>query len=583
MSDKNGQKNGCDFCDFIEACWDAFAALELKEKSGFYWNYIYSYAKMYCDFWSPPNDEAVKNIFQNSNKTGKDDPVTKFFEKYFRQKVNGVASVGQVYLTHDIYSEMNNNLTKILDDINKNKYVDAFNKIDAARKKGEVNTGKKLNFPYAHLNRIFANAHPDRYCNISSNSKLVALYKYLKKEKIFSDDLSKAKFDSEQWAENSKDLHKKVFDCLEKIDPLKKISEIYKKNLKAANEKIKKFQWPSCEKLNDEIKEHIIINVFIWFLVEFLTNDSTDKLNTKQVVYYGSPGTGKTFLAKKRAKYKVAKFFIEKECKFYKDGLDNHIETVQFHPSYTYEDFIEGIKPEIYKNSIIYTLKNGKFKDFCKEAAIKELEWAKKNNQASTDQKAEPFIFIIDEINRADLSRVFGELMFCLEYRGTEGQIQTQYHGMKSTSGVFQNGFYIPENVYIIGTMNVIDRSVEAFDFALRRRFGWERFDPDMEPLEYLLVSRGSNDKDMSDLKKRIEDLNKKIEKDSLLGKDYQIGQSYFMKIADYLEDTKKMENAKNQLWENHLSPLLEEYLRGMGSDNRLKQYKEIFIPSQSK
>lgn len=185
-----------------------------------------------------------------------------------------------------------------------------------------------------------------------------------------------------------------------------------------------------------------------------------------QIILTGAPGTGKTRLAKK-----IAEEFCQEQTKKY--------ELVQFHPSYDYTDFVEGIRPVEYKDQdgiekVEFRKVDGIFKKFCRKVADDDQDG--KSN--------EKYFFIIDEINRADLSKVFGELMYCLETdkRGSENRIQTQYANLHTynpeegdyySEDIFEKGFYIPKNVIIIGTMNDIDRSVESMDFALRRRFVW--------------------------------------------------------------------------------------------------------------
>lgn len=221
----------------------------------------------------------------------------------------------------------------------------------------------------------------------------------------------------------------------------------------------------------------------------------------KQLILNGAPGTGKTFSARNEIADKLLGQNADKNIQ---------MEMVQFHPSYDYTDFIEGIRPNLASGSIGYTLKNGSFKSFCRKAgvieriqasgkkvtegAIKEFLsgkdksivdfWINKINEEGFDAEnikpadLPPFLFIIDEINRAEISKVLGETMFCLDadYRGEKGRIATQYSALATGETFYINKdndkFFIPSNVYIIGTMNDIDRSVEVFDFALRR-FAW--------------------------------------------------------------------------------------------------------------
>lgn len=188
------------------------------------------------------------------------------------------------------------------------------------------------------------------------------------------------------------------------------------------------------------------------------------------------------------------------ERKFWVDveALRGMYAFVQFHPSYDYSDFVEGIRPVPSKDDTVeFRCLDGNFMSFCRYVA-----WRNKVDKASPDRK---YFFLIDEINRADLSKVLGELMFCLEAskRGPQYPVQTQYANLPTyfpkegatPQGdyfeMFKNGFYIPENVVVIGTMNDIDRSVESMDFALRRRFTWE----EVRVTESLLTEAFENEK----------------------------------------------------------------------------------------
>ena len=276
-----------------------------------------------------------------------------------------------------------------------------------------------------------------------------------------------------------------------------------------------------------------------------------------------------------------------------KRDTEKQYKFVQFHPSFDYTDFVEGLKPAVIgydgdKPITHFVRMDGVFKKFCRKAAA-ELEYyfiskAKEQNldpENLNEEEAKKikfeapkYFFIIDEINRADLSRVFGELMYCLEesYRGKRYRIDTQYQNLltyeykdnsdtatKIDNDIFAKGFYIPENVVIIGTMNDIDRSVETFDFALRRRFRWINItaEESMEILEERLDGIYKHDDKNNELKKRIEALNKKIGNDPKLGEAFQLGQSYFTKITSTKEVDLK------DYFVNELKPILEEYVRG--------------------
>lgn len=176
------------------------------------------------------------------------------------------------------------------------------------------------------------------------------------------------------------------------------------------------------------------------------------------------------------------------------------------------------------------------------------------------DEGNKKFVFIIDEINRGEISKIMGELFFAIDpgYRGVSGLIKTQYHNLlDDVDDVFYNGFYVPENVYIIGTMNDIDRSVESMDFAMRRRFAWY----EVKAEDRIAMWDGEFDDTLKvEVKKRMQNLNEKIEQVSGLSEAYHIGPAYFLKLKNYI-------NAKDcfeHLWNNHLKGVLFEYLRGM-------------------
>lgn len=198
------------------------------------------------------------------------------------------------------------------------------------------------------------------------------------------------------------------------------------------------------------------------------------------------------------------------------------------------------------------------------------------------------YIFIIDEINRGEISKIFGELFFSIDpgYRGTRGRVKTQYQNMiTNEDDPFFEGFYVPENVYIIGTMNDIDRSVESMDFAMRRRFAWEeiRADENTGMLDKLKEMKEEVLGVMNRLNAAIwdEDTNNGIEG---LNASYHIGGSYFSKLQLYLnEDHTNKEFAYKHLWENHLKGVLFEYLRGsVNAMENLKMLEHVYYNEDS-
>lgn len=237
----------------------------------------------------------------------------------------------------------------------------------------------------------------------------------------------------------------------------------------------------------------------------------------RQVIFYGPPGTGKTFLARAIAKHISV-------------GADPVI--VQFHPSYAYEDFVEGYRPVVKEgDALVYELVPGPFLEIARNAA--------KNPELN-------YVLVIDEINRGNIAKVFGELYFLLEYRNDK--IKLLYR---------TEHFALPENVYIIGTMNTADRSIALLDAAMRRRFAFVELHPDEKPTSELLgrwlAKRG--------LDGRVDQLLTTLNA-SINHRDARIGPSYFMP-----EDEELSENRLREIWRYQILPLLEETHYGDGLD----------------
>jgi len=282
-------------------------------------------------------------------------------------------------------------------------------------------------------------------------------------------------------------------------------------------------------------------------------------LESKNMILHGAPGTGKTYAVENTIKRRLELEEGEKYEKYY------HL--VQFHPSYGYEEFIDGIKPDGLKDGQMqFKLVNGDFKQMCIDAA-EELKKAE-------DEGREPktFYFIADEINRAELSRVFGEVLLCLEedkrirynkktgrWEGTMVKTLNSALWEDKDAVCIQDGeryFGVPENLYFIGTMNDIDRSVDSFDMALRRRFLWKHYTCDYQVIaEY---DKYKNEDKLEEYIDACKALNEYITgpKGFNLGEHYQLGHSYFLK----LKNINKTQIQK--LWDESLKPLLTEYLR---------------------
>lgn len=386
---------------------------------------------------------------------------------------------------------------------------------------------------------------------------------------------------------------------------------------------------------------------------------------THNLVLTGAPGTGKTYMAQAIA-----------------DEMRAVSKFVQFHPSYDYTDFVEGLRPiEKGDGQMGFERRDGVFKEFCREAIknlvdsaksveslTKEMSWQDKldrfvedaienetkyqlvngseftitemkghsivvhneQNEKTTEvtvngdeilelltnevqlnivrdirnyfqrkfgtqpdsyafvitkavramkQKMpevtankidrKPFVFIIDEINRGEASKIFGELFYAIDpgYRGKKDHlVQTQYQNLVPETDVFAKGFYVPENIYILATMNDIDRSVESMDFAMRRRFTWHEITPD--DTESMLDSLPCVDK----AKETMHRLNKAIAETDGLGAAYMIGPAYFLKLKDNGSDFEK-------LWKMNIQPLLKEYLRGFRKTNEiLEKFSKAYV-----
>lgn len=242
----------------------------------------------------------------------------------------------------------------------------------------------------------------------------------------------------------------------------------------------------------------------------------------KNVILQGPPGVGKTFIARKLA-YELMQ-----------EEKDANIEMVQFHQSFSYEDFIQGLRPTK-KGS--FELRDGIFYSFCRRAL------------AHPDR---PFFFVIDEINRGNLSKIFGELMMLIETDKRKDKFALKLTYSEDEA----DRFYVPENLYIIGTMNTADRSLAIVDYALRRRFAFITLQPEYgESFRSFLTAKGISEAMAEHIISSVTKLNHRIKEDTNLGEGFQIGHSYFC--------TYRNGEDENQWWSEilkyEIKPLLEE------------------------
>jgi len=246
----------------------------------------------------------------------------------------------------------------------------------------------------------------------------------------------------------------------------------------------------------------------------------------KNVILQGPPGVGKTFIARRLAFGLIG------------EQDQSRVQMIQFHQSYSYEDFIQGFRPS---GEGKFVLKNGLFYQFCRNA--------------QRDSTNKPYVFIIDEINRGNLSKIFGELMMLLESdkRGREFALPLAY----SDSAI--DDFFVPENVFLIGTMNTADRSLSMVDYALRRRFRFITLEPEFQNPSFgrYLVECGTDEALVHKIIDRVTKLNILIaDDDKNLGRGYQIGHSYFCPRLGVKPDAEWYA----RVIEFEVKPLLEEY-----------------------
>ena len=299
--------------------------------------------------------------------------------------------------------------------------------------------------------------------------------------------------------------------------PLKTLTKItdYKEMVKGFTELVGEIEpepprYPIYTK-NDFLEEVYVSKEDYKTLVKLLKNK-------KNLILQGAPGVGKTFMAKRLA-YSIM-------------GIKNvdRVMMVQFHQNYSYEDFVEGYRP----SEEHFELRKGSFYKFCKKAEVDDEN---------------DYFFIIDEINRGNLSKIFGELFMLIENdkRGEKNKIQLLYS---------DELFYIPKNVHIIGLMNTADRSLAMIDYALRRRFAFFDLKPGFSSDGFETYQSNINYSIFDSIIAVMMDLNNEIKKDETLGEGFRIGHSYFCNLDDEYDLDEKL----SYIVEYEIIPLLKEY-----------------------
>lgn len=475
-----------------------------------------------------------------------------------------------------------------------------------------------------------------------------------------------------------------VIYCWNLFSTLNFVQECLKRFGEPGDKFILTYREKDIKESEDEASEATIQEELVKPVKEYGNEYSRMLIESKNIIFRGAPGTGKSYLAKQIATDIISEGYFDK-YESLNDEQKKQVEFVQFHPSYDYSDFVEGLRPKINDDgSMGFELKDGIFKSFVsrarrnyensqkpkeiveKETSVQEsmknffdnielgvdefktltgnsfyvssiddnfihitipgndvvnklvlsvdeikqmlesgltfnrvkditnffnkqfasqaysyefvilkaIQSSKiRTRQSSVEtEPLKKYIFIIDEINRGEISKIFGELFYSIDpgYRGKSGEIATQYSNLQ----VGNEKFYIPENLYIIGTMNDIDRSVDSFDFAMRRRFRFIEIKADatsgmLEGLRSNRLDDAANELLPEEAINRMTALNEAILEIEDLNENYQIGASYFLKLKNLTFD---------ELWTDCLRPLLQEYVQGLyDEEGKMKKFATAY------
>ena len=475
-----------------------------------------------------------------------------------------------------------------------------------------------------------------------------------------------------------------VIYCWNLFSTLNFVQECLKRFGEPGDKFILTYREKDIKESEDEASEATIQEELVKPVKEYGNEYSRMLIESKNIIFRGAPGTGKSYLAKQIATDIISEGYFDK-YESLNDEQKKQVEFVQFHPSYDYSDFVEGLRPKINDDgSMGFELKDGIFKSFVsrarrnyensqkpkeiveKETSVQEsmknffdnielgvdefktltgnsfyvssiddnfihitipgndivnklvlsvseikqmlesgltfnkvkditnyfnkqfasqaysyefvIMKAIQSSKIHTRQspvETEPlkkYIFIIDEINRGEISKIFGELFYSIDpgYRGKSGEIATQYSNLQ----LGNEKFYIPENLYIIGTMNDIDRSVDSFDFAMRRRFRFIEIKADatsgmLDGLKSNRLDDAANELLPEEAINRMTALNEAILEVEDLNENYQIGASYFLKLKNLTFD---------ELWTDCLRPLLQEYVQGLyDEEGKMKKFATAY------